>query len=213
LDEQLGEEVVGSRPEPRDNFATRQRAELMDFATRKIHFKHVYGTAVDAWGVVGFPSTQPARSAGRKYVLGEPVLLAIPMAPEPVHGEALPEEMHGKIFAVCTLASIADTATAEIANQDRVRRFPEVVARWATALPIVRYWVFDQPRDYSTFGNRELRALASNHRGKLIEVPSAIDPEVRTWLNAAPRTEREIDHPARVRQLLDYVDHANRAKA
>lgn len=180
----------------------------MDFAGHKIHFKHVFGTAVDSWGVVGFPRTQPAKAAGRTYRFGAPVLLAIPRAPEAVHGELLPEEMHGKIFAVCTLAIIADTATADIANQERVRRFPDVVARWNTALPVIEYWVFDEPRDYSTFGKRELPALASKRRGHLIEVPVAIEDEVRTWLRTALRSPKTIEHPERVRKLLDYLSHS-----
>jgi hypothetical protein len=52
-----------------------------------------------------------------------------------------------------------------------VRRYPDVVNRWDTALPILRAWKFDEPRDYTTFGgHRELVELARNQRGQLIQV-------------------------------------------
>lgn len=132
------------------------QGSLEAFQGRTLHFKHVYGTAVDAWGVVGFPKSQPAGTAGRKYRLGDPVLLAIPRETDPVVGE-VPEAVRGKIFAVCTLVVIAGTARRENANTEMVRRYPDVVNRWDTALPILRAWKFDEPRDYTTFGgHREL---------------------------------------------------------
>ncbi len=176
------------------------------FGSRTIHFKHVYGTGVDSWGVVAFPSTQPADSACRRYSLGDPVLLAIPQNPERVpHATGVPEELHGKIFAVCTLVKISNSATREIANPERIRTHPEVADRWPTALPVLEYWSFDEPYVYASFGSRELAELASKRRGHLFQIPVSIEADVRRWLERAPRTAKPITHSDRVRSYLERL--------
>ncbi|MDY7233352.1 hypothetical protein, partial [Hyalangium rubrum] len=136
--------------------------------TGTIYFKHVYATNMEAWGVLALPRSQDAAKAGRRYHLGDPVLLAIPHKPKEVAGP-VPAEVRGRVFAVCTLAVIADAATREIANPEMVRQYPYVVERWNTALPILKLWRLPNPRPYSEFG-QELVETARTRRGQLIQL-------------------------------------------
>lgn len=169
-----------------------------------IHFKHVYATNMEDWGVLAFPRPQDAAEAGRRYRLGDPVLLAIPLRPEEVAGP-VPAEVCGRVFAVCTLAVIANAATREIANPEMVRQYPDVVERWDTALPILKLWRLPNPRPYSEFG-QELVETARIRRGQLIQlVAPAPTAEVRYWLESVRCEEAKLIHSIRVKALLTRI--------
>lgn len=166
-----------------------------------IYFKHVYATNMEDWGVLALPRSQDAAKAGRRYHRGDPVLLAIPRKPEEVAGP-VPAEVRGRVFAVCTLAVIANAATSEIANPEMVRQYPDVVARWDTALPILKLWRLPTPRPYSEFG-QELVEMARTRRGQLIQlVAPAPVAEVRHWLGSVRREEAKLIHSSRVKAFL-----------
>ncbi|WP_147446731.1 hypothetical protein [Corallococcus sp. CA047B] len=166
-----------------------------------IHFKHVYATNMEDWGVLALPRSQDAAAAGRRYHLGDPVLLAIPLKPKEVAGP-VPAEVCGRVFAVCTLAVIASTATREIANPEMVRQYPGVVERWDTALPILKLWRLPNPRPYSEFG-QELVETARTRRGQLIQlVAPAPAAEVRHWLGSVRCDEAKLIHSSRVKAFL-----------
>ncbi|GEN08116.1 hypothetical protein SAMN05443572_106462 [Myxococcus fulvus] len=168
----------------------------------RIHFKHVYATNMEDWGVLAFPLSQNATDAGRHYQRGAPVLLAIPLKPKVVAGP-VSAEVCGRIFAVCTLAVIAGAATREIANPEMVRQYPHVVDQWSTALPIVKLWRLPEPRPYSEFG-QELVETARIRRGQLIQLgePAA---EVRDWLASLRCEEAGLTHSSRVKAFLSRM--------
>jgi hypothetical protein len=176
---------------------------LDDFSEHPLYFKHVYGRGVHEWGVVGFPTTQPASRAAKRYEPGGAVLLAIPLDPDVIDGEVAPGELRGKVFGVCTLASIARTETRVIANPEMVRLHPEDVKRWPTALPVLKLWHFEEPHAYAHIGEGALADLARRRRGHLIAVrdPDLV-AELREWLRRAPRKEETITHSDKVRDYL-----------
>lgn len=172
-----------------------------------IYFKHVYATNMEDWGVLAFPRSQDATNAGRRYHHGDPVLLAIPFEPEEVAG-AVPAEVCGRVFAICTLAVIQGAATREIANPELVRQYPNVVERWDTALPILKLWRLTNPRPYREFG-QELSETVQKQRGQLIQLVEP-DPaaEVRQWLRSVPCDEAKLTHSSRVKALLARFNEA-----
>jgi hypothetical protein len=172
------------------------------FPGKRIHFKHVYGMLVHVWGVLGLPRTQTTASAGKKYTFGDPVLLAIPVNPEKVADEEVPHEVRGRVFGVCTLAVVSGAKTLDIANPAMVRRYHDVAARWPNALPVV-VWHFAEPVAYARFGGGCIVPLAQTQRGKLIQLDDpGVQTELRAWMTQQPRTELEINHSERLKQLL-----------
>lgn len=166
-----------------------------------IHFKHVYATNMEDWGVLAFPRSQDAAEAGRRYHLGEPVLLAIPLQPEEVAGR-IPADVCGRVFAVCTLAVIANAATHQIANPEMVRQYPDVVRRWDTALPILKLWRLLNPRPYHEFG-QELVKTVRTRRGQLIQLAApAPTEEVQRWLGSVRCEEAKLIHSSRVKAFI-----------
>ena len=113
----------------------------------RLHFKHIFGTQVPDWGIVGFTSAQPAATALKQYAPGEIILLAIPQLPEPDFGA--PDDLHGKIIGCCTLLRW-DNPARHIANPERAKERPEVIARWSTAAPIEKFWRLADPLPYAS---------------------------------------------------------------
>ncbi|AGC49150.1 hypothetical protein MYSTI_07878 [Myxococcus stipitatus DSM 14675] len=166
------------------------------------HFKHVYATNLEDWGVLAFPQSQNATEVGRRYRVGEPVLLAIPQKPKEVAGP-VPVEVRGRVFAVCTLVVLAGSATCQIANPEMVRRHPDVVKQWDTALPIRRLWRLSHPRPYIEFG-QELVETARIRRGQLIRLADPLPAaEVRHWLGSVQCEELRLSYSTKVKALLD----------
>ena len=108
----------------------------------KIYFKHVYGSDVNEWGCVGFPTYNSASNAAAKIQEDDVVILAITENPKYI--SKLRPQLKGRIFAVCQLLR-QHIPTAEIANPDLMKRYPEVVKKWKEALPVARLWDLDEP--------------------------------------------------------------------
>lgn len=159
-----------------------------------LYFKHLYGTQVPEWGVVGFHRP----SALNGYRRGDRVLLAVTRSP----GVTIQHEpeVHGKIFGVCTLFSIPGQV-GELANPEMVRAHPDVAEEWPFVVPVDRFWRFAEPRDYRDFP--ELNRRAGAPHGAMIPVE---EPEVERWLAAAERREvhgvYRSDRARRVGSLL-----------
>lgn len=165
--------------------------------TRRLHFKHVYGTSVNEWGVLAFPKQTSLRHYGR----GDLVLLAIPKNPKLVDYVRAPGT-EGTIFGVCTLLNIS-RPTRAIANPDMVMRHPEIADQWDIALPVLKAWRLTSPRSYQTIADGSIVRLAQQQRGRLITLPDAISDEATTWLRQVAAEPLPIALSSPARALLE----------
>lgn len=158
-----------------------------------LFFKHIYGPEVAQWGTVGFPKTQPAATALGSYSRGDHVLLAVPEN----EGE---EAQRGRVFAKCTFLNVAGPAE-KLANPHMMRRMPEVVTRWHTALPVKRYWMLENPIRYRDVSG--LAPMAERARGRMIPID---DPEMAERFHRAHWVEVEdVYHAPVVQEILGLL--------
>ena len=166
----------------------------------KIYFKHVYGSDVNEWGCVGFPSYKSASAAGGIIDKDDVVLLAITNNPKLI--SKLKPNLKGRIYAICQLRP-QHVLTANIANPELIKRHPEIARNWKEALTVARIWHLDEPKIYSDFGMGEITRRAASRRGHLIDIEDSpvLRDEVRCWYNSATGQEQDCFRSDRALQL------------
>ena len=169
----------------------------------KIYFKHVYGSDVNEWGCVGFPTNGSASDAAGKLRKDDVVLLAITNNPKYV--SKLRPGLKGRIFAVCQLLR-QHIPTAEIANPQLMIRHPVAAKIWKESLPLARLWDLDEPKNYQDFGMGEIASIASARRGHMIDIEESptLQDEIRSWYDTIKGAEQECfrSGPAAIYQNL-----------
>lgn len=158
-----------------------------------LHFKHVFGSEIGRWGIVGFTKAQPAATALRHYTPGEYVLLAVPQAAEEAFDS--PEELRGKIFGRCTLLRWDGTAR-DYANPEMIAERPGAVERWDTCAPVKQFWRLSEPVRYDEFPGLAHLAMS---RGRLVPVNLH---SVVEWHDRAVWNEQPVYHNTRVADAL-----------
>ena len=172
----------------------------------KLYFKHLYTANPQDWGAFGFPNSQNPENALRGYEPTDLVLLAITKSPR-LYPELSPE-LHGKIFAICTLISI-DGPTETVANPEMVRQYPDIVEQWRVATPINEFWQLRQAKAYDDFCAGALTELATVRRGQLINLTEypEIEAKVRLWLGTVCRDPVVVYHSLRAKEVIAIRGH------